>query len=284
MISFAVRNLRLFFRDKSAVFFSLLASLIVIGLYVLFLGDVWTAGMSELDNARQLMDSWVMAGLLAVTSVTTTMGAFGTMVLDRSRKISKDFYSSPVSRKSLAAGYIISSFLIGLVMSLSTLVLAELYIVSEGGSLLSATALIKVLGLLLLSCLSNTSIMFFVTSFFASENAFSTASTIIGTLIGFLTGVYLPIGMLPAPVQWVVKLFPPSHAAALLRRAMMPSPISRGAVLPAGYAADLQRHLGSVFCFGGKALSPSGSILFLLAAAALFFALSVLNISRKARR
>jgi multidrug/hemolysin transport system permease protein len=35
MIIFAVRNLRLFFRDTSAVFFSLLASLIVIALYVL---------------------------------------------------------------------------------------------------------------------------------------------------------------------------------------------------------------------------------------------------------
>jgi multidrug/hemolysin transport system permease protein len=240
--------------------------------------------MSGLDNARQLMDSWVMAGLLAVTSVTTTMGAFGTMVLDRSRKISKDFYSSPVSRKSLAGGYILSSFIIGLVMSLLNLVLAELYIVAKGGSLLSAAALIKVLGLLVLSGLSNTSLMFFITSFFASENAFSTASTLIGTLIGFLTGVYLPIGMLPAPVQWGVKLFPPSHAAVLLRRAMMPSPISQGTVLPSEYAASLHKHLGSVFFFGGKALSGLGSMLFLIAAAALFFILAVFNISRKARQ
>ncbi len=38
MIGMAKRNLKLFFRDKSAVFFSLLAVFIIIGLYALFLG------------------------------------------------------------------------------------------------------------------------------------------------------------------------------------------------------------------------------------------------------
>ena len=41
MISFVSRNLKVFFRDKTAVFFSLLAVLIVLGLYIFFLGDVW---------------------------------------------------------------------------------------------------------------------------------------------------------------------------------------------------------------------------------------------------
>ena len=41
MNTFIKRNVRLFFRDRSAVFFSLLAVLIIIGLYALFLGDVW---------------------------------------------------------------------------------------------------------------------------------------------------------------------------------------------------------------------------------------------------
>ncbi len=38
---FIGRNLKLFFRDKSAVFFSLLAVFIIIGLYRFFLGDAW---------------------------------------------------------------------------------------------------------------------------------------------------------------------------------------------------------------------------------------------------
>ncbi|HCD44303.1 MAG TPA: ABC transporter, partial [Lachnoclostridium sp.] len=37
---FIERNLKLFFRDRSAVFFYLLSVFIIIGLYALFLGDV----------------------------------------------------------------------------------------------------------------------------------------------------------------------------------------------------------------------------------------------------
>ena len=57
MIGFAKRNLLLFFRDKTSVFFSLLAVFIIIGLYALFLGDVWISSFSDMQGVRFLMDS-----------------------------------------------------------------------------------------------------------------------------------------------------------------------------------------------------------------------------------
>ena len=48
MKALCIRSLRLYFRDKGAVFFSLLAVLIVFGLYALFLGDVYTDSLSDL--------------------------------------------------------------------------------------------------------------------------------------------------------------------------------------------------------------------------------------------
>ena len=93
MINFMKRNLLVFFKDKASVFFSLLSVFIIIGMYALFLGDVWTSGMQDITGARNIMDCWIVAGLIAVTSVTTTMGAFGTMVEDKSKKIIKDIHS-----------------------------------------------------------------------------------------------------------------------------------------------------------------------------------------------
>ena len=89
MIAFAKRNLKLFFRDKSSVFFSLLSVLIVLGLYVLFLGDQLVSSMKDVTGANRLMDSWIMAGILAVTPVSTTLGSFGTMVADKAKKITE---------------------------------------------------------------------------------------------------------------------------------------------------------------------------------------------------
>lgn len=282
MSAFATRNLKVFFRDRSSVFFSLLAVFIIIGLYVLFLGDVWTGSLQGMTGVRFLMDSWIMAGLLAVTSVTTTMGAFGTMVEDKAKKISKDFYSSPISRSGLAAGYIISSYIIGIIMTLITLVLAEIYIVAFGGTIMPFITFLKVLGLILLSTLTNTSIILFIVSFFKSSNAFATASTIIGTLIGFLTGIYLPVGQLPEAVQLVIKVFPVSHSAALLRQAMMEMPLSSTfAGAPMEAAAEFRQFMGVEFKFGEATVSPVISVIVLLLTAAVFFGLSIFNMSRK---
>jgi multidrug/hemolysin transport system permease protein len=282
MIGFTIRNLLIFFRDKTTVFFSLLASFIIIGLYVLFLGDVWTNSFTGIENAREFMDNWVMAGLLAVTSVTTTLGAFGTMINDKTRKINKDFYSSPVKRSALAGGYILSAFIIGFILSIVTLILAELYIVAEGGAWMSFDVLLKVIGIILLADFSNTALMFLIASFVSSENAFSTVSTVIGTVIGFITGIYLPIGNLPEAVRWIIKLFPPSHAASLLRQVMMKEALYKSfANVPTKYASELKEFLGVTFRYGDWEVTASASIGILIAAGILFYLLATWVMSRK---
>lgn len=285
MIAFAVRNLRIFFRDRAAVFFSLLAVFIIIGLYALFLSDVWTAELEGFTGVRYMMDSWIMAGLLAVTSVTTTMGAFGVMVEDRSKKIYKDFSVTPVRRGSLAGGYVISAVTIGIIMSVITLILAELYIVSGGGELLDAGAMLKTLGMIVFSTIANTSMVLLIVSFFKSANAYATACTVIGTLIGFLTGIYMPVGNLPEGVQWVVKCFPPSHSALLFRRIMMEAPVSQSfSGAPAEVTDGFMHQMGVIFDFGGTDASPWVSVAVLAVSAAVFYALSVYVMSRKKDR
>ncbi|MDP4108628.1 MAG: ABC transporter permease [Bacillota bacterium] len=282
MKKIALRNLRIFFRDRSAVFFSLLAVFIIIGLYVLFLGDTFSSQLKDVKSARFLMDSWIMAGLLAVTSLTTTMGAFGVMVDDRSDGIIKDFLASPLSRAKLIGGYALSSFAVGSIMSLITLILAEVYIFVYGGELLSFIALLKVLGVIFLAVLTGNAMLLFTVSFFKSQNAYAAASTVIGTLIGFLTGIYVPIGSLPEAMQFVIKIFPISHAGALLRQIMMEKPASISfAGAPTGTLQSFNRNMGVIYSFGNADISARTSILYLFVSAAVFYILSVFFVSRK---
>lgn len=282
MIGFTVRNLKVFFKDKMAVFFSLLSVFIIIGLYALFLGDVWASDMGDLPGVHFLMNSWIMAGLLAVTSVTTTMGAFGTMVFDKEVKMTKDFVASPIKNRTIAAGYILSAIIIGVIMSLITFVLAEIYIFAYGGELLSAVSALKVLGLILLATISGTSMVLLIVSFFKSMNAFATASTIIGTIIGFITGIYVPIGSLPESVQMIVKCFPVSHAAMLFRSVMMEDAMGvTFAGAPAQVTDSFEQMMGMSFKFGDTEVTVAMSIAILLVSAVVFFLLAMLNMSRK---
>lgn len=282
---FIERNLKLFFRDRLAVFFSLMSVFIIIGLYALFLGDVWmNDSMKELKNAQALMNSWLVSGLLTVTSMTTTMGAFGIMIDDKVQKINKDFDSSPIRRSSITGGYIGSSFLIGVIMSLVMAVVAEIYIVHSGGEWLTPMACIKVFLLILLTSLTNTSLVCFVVSFFKSHSAFSTASSILGTLIGFLTGIYLPIGTLPESVQTVIKAFPVSHGASLFRQVLMEVPMGNSFDgIPPIYLEEFKEYLGVSFRFGGHEVTPTVSVVILLCTAVVFYSLSLFNMLRRNR-
>lgn len=282
---FIERNLKLFFRDRLAVFFSLMSVFIIIGLYALFLGDVWmNDSMKELKNAQALMNSWLVSGLLTVTSITTTMGAFGIMIDDKVQKINKDFDSSPIKRSSITGGYIGSSFLIGVIMSLVMAVVAEFYIAHSGGEWLTPMACIKVFLLILLTTLTNTSLVCFVVSFFESHSAFSTASSILGTLIGFLTGIYLPIGTLPESVQTVIKAFPVSHGASLFRQVLMEVPMRNSFDgIPSIYLEEFKEYLGVSFRFGGHEVTPTASVVILLCTAVVFYSLSLFNMLRRNR-
>ncbi len=282
MSTFIKRNVKLFFRDKSAVFFSLLAVFIIIGLYALFLGDVWLNEFPDIDGSRFLMDSWLIAGLLAVTSVTTTLGAFSVMVEDKAKKIAKDFYSAPIKRRSITGGYLFSVFIIGVIMSIVALVLSEAYVLLNGGELLGVAAALKVLGIILLATLSNTALMCFIVSFFKSQNAYATASTIIGTLIGFIAGIYLPIGTLPEAVQTIVKVFPVSHAAVLMRQVVMDVPIDAAfAGAPQEALDGFNGMMGVSYKFGDFTVTPWMSIAFLVVAGILFYSLAMMKMSKK---
>ena len=131
-----VRNCKIFFRNKKGVFSSLIAALVVIVLYVFFLGDNMKKSLVELENADHIIDAWIMSGFISVASMTTTLGAMGLMIRDKENGCIKDFFCSPLKEWQIAGGYVLSSYIVGVLMSIFTLIAAEIYIVCRGGELL----------------------------------------------------------------------------------------------------------------------------------------------------
>ena len=282
MLNLAKRNILIFFRNKNAVFFSFMGVLVVIGLYLLFLGDTYTSNYEGVDGVREIMDNWVMAGMIAVSSITTTMGAFGAIVQDREKHLLNDMSVSPLKRRSIAGGYIISSYVIGVIMSVFTFILAEVYIVFNGGELPALKCIIEVLGIILLGVFSSSAMVFFVVSFFRTSGAFATASTILGTLAGFLTGIYVPVGYLPKGVQWIVKCFPVTHIAALIKQVMTKNPMEKvfdGA--PQQLADTFAADMGIRLSYGSYTATVPLHLAVLVFTGLMFSSLAVINLSRK---
>ncbi len=282
MMAFSKRNILLYFRDKTTVFFSLLAVIILITLYVLFLGDMTANGLPDFPEKKALLTTWFIAGILAVTSMTTTLGSFGILVEDRANKTYMDFYSSPISRPKLVGGYIISALVVGFIMCTFTLVASNVFLLISEEAVLSSTQMMAAGGVIILSVLASGSMVLLLVSFFKTSNAFAAASTVIGTLLGFLAGIYIPIGGLPDYIQSVVKLFPVSHSAALFRQVLMDGPLLDAfSNSPSELKQAFQIDMGILYEINGKKTSILFSVLYLCGTTLLFFVLSLLVLKRK---
>jgi multidrug/hemolysin transport system permease protein len=264
------------------VFFSLLAVIILIALYVLFLGDMTAKGLPDFPAKKALLTSWIIAGILAVTTTTTTLGSFGILVEDRANKTYMDFYSSPISRSKLVGGYIISALVVGFIMCMFTLIASNVFLLISGEAVLSFAQIIEAGSVIILSVLASGSMVLLLVSFFKTSNAFAAASTVIGTLLGFLAGIYIPIGSLPDYIQSVVKLFPVSHSAALFRQLLMEGPLLDAfSNSPSEIKQAFQIDMGMFYEINGEKTSKLFSVLYLCGTTLLFFVLSLLVLRRK---
>ena len=222
------RNLKLYFRDKAAVFFSLLSVIIVLALYVLFLSNVQVQSIKQQvgnsikeTDISYLTNTWILAGMLSITTVTSTLGALGFMVNDKEKKILMDFKSSPLKMSTYPTAAIITAIIVGTIMSTLTLTIYTSYIYINTGYLLNPITLTKTIALIITSTTMSASLMGFLISFLNTNNAFSSISILIGTTIGFTNGLYIPLGQLSNNIQNIIKLLPFSHIASLFRRILM---------------------------------------------------------------
>lgn len=224
IFSLISRNLKLYFRDRTAVFFSLLSVFIVVGLFVLFLAKIQvdtimesTINISE-EKIAYLVHSWILAGLLSIITVTSVLGGFGTMVHDREKRIIMAFKSSPIKEWVYPFVNVVSAFIIGVMISTVALAVYTICIYFISGYVLPMTTLFSAFTMILYASLVNAFIGGCIFSFVKTSSAFSAISILIGTCIGFINGVYVSIGSISAMIVNVLAFFPSLHIATIFRK------------------------------------------------------------------
>ena len=280
-----LRNLRLYLRDKMAVFFSFLSVIIILLLYILFLGamqkDNLTGDFGSVLGVDWLVSSWIMAGLLTVSTVTVPLTALGTMIQDRQNGMINDFYTSPIDRRILALSYLMSSWIIALIMVSLNLIIGQIYVVINGGELLGLFATLQIYGIILLSIITFSSIFFYIALYMKTLNSFGILSTLVSTFIGFLGGIYLPIGIMVKNVQNVMNVLPSAHSVTLMRNVYMQGAIDK-------VFGDLPQYIYDEYAYtyglevnvGGYTAQNILLVFAMIAFAVTFYILSVIKLSK----
>ena len=279
------RNLKLFYKNRSAMFYALFSVLILVGMYALFLGRLLVQATEGAPGGEALTISWLIAGLVGIGGIGGAMQGIFTMVADKESKADRLFLVAPISRGYLVRGYMASTLVIAFAVPLVTFMGMSLYLWFLLGSLpFTMFQVAQALGVMVLSSLSCTAVVNLIASTMKDPRSFSTASSIINTLAGFIMGVYIPMGTLPVVVQQGVMLFPPSHVVVMLRQILMRYHLEATFLgAPGAYRTELEHLLGIEVSLFGLAVTPVVSVSYLLATTAGLYAISVWLTNRRGK-
>ena len=215
MLALIKRNFLLYFRNRSGVILSLFGAIIPFVLYIVFLKNNYK------DHSSQLMDLWLIGGVLAVTGLTTTLAAFSRQVEDRERKVTDDLFITDLGPWGLQLSYLVSSVIIGFLMQVIMFAFMLSYFTLADNISFEWGILPYLVLLMLLNSLLATLINALIVQCFKSVDSLGKLATVIGATSGFLVGTYIPIGTLPNMAQNLMKLTPSNYMASLLRQVLM---------------------------------------------------------------
>lgn len=284
-----VRNVRLYFRDKGSIFFSLLSMIIVIGLMVFFLGDMNIEGITELleqfpgrdaaedaDNAKKIVLSWTCAGILSINAVTVTLAVYSVMIKDRVNGKLSSIYTAPVSRLAITAGYIAAAWVASVLMCILTLAISEIYGMAKGLEVFSLMTHVKLLGMIMVNSFTYASFMYLIALIAKTEGAWNGIGTVIGTLVGFLGGIYIPIGTLSDTVGNIMKCTPIIYGTAMFRSVMTKDIVDTTfAGVPEEITEEYRKVMGICLKVGKRQLGITEEWLILLVCGILFLGIGV---------
>lgn len=294
------RNMGLYFRDYSAVFFSLLSMIIIIVLMVFFLGNInngdlldaislipGRGGDADIKTIEQFSFLWTCAGIITINASTVTHAFYSTMIKDRTGNRLNSLLVMPVKRPVFVLGYISGAWISGVLMSIITFEVVEVIGIMKGMEILPFETHVKLLLLIMLNTFVYSAVMFLLATVIKSQSAWSGIGIILGTLSGFLGGIYFPIGAMSDGVQKVVKCFPFIYGTSLFRKVMM-MPLENtffdGA--PEVMRQEVDRTMGMDLFINNNQLSEPSKVGILIVVGVVFIILSTicLTISKKKDR
>ncbi len=220
------RNLLLYFRNKSGVFFSILGALISFVLYLIFLKETMTPDWPQLSQTNQLLDTWLISGTLTVTAITTTLTSLTQVVKDQETKVFQDLSLTDIGARRLQLSYLFSATLIGAIMQVILFTVMFTYFYYANHTVITLLQLVNILVLMFFSSLLSAALNLAIIQKMKTVETFARFSSIVGTAAGFLVGTYVPIGALPNFAQMLMKLTPGSYIASLYRQILLTPTLS----------------------------------------------------------
>lgn len=304
------RHLKMIFANRIRMMYTLMVPVIILVVYILFLRQLEISsiqanlpGLAANDNPQLLkhistiVDSWMLSGLLSISTITVSLQINSLIVEDKEHGINRDFIASPVSRRVLIFSYFLYNFLVTALLSLVVFIICILFLAIQGEFVMGAADFFGSLGVMLFSCILSTLITTFICLFVNAEGVLASIIAAFSAAAGFLMGAYMPISMLPTGIRYACAVFPLTYACALSRFGFLATPFvnlgnylaANPSIVPEGYTATqimetIEGGFGyRIDFFGAAKIDVGYSALVVVVFLLLFLVLNILCSKRLAK-
>lgn len=234
ILGFIKRNVLLFFKDWQSILFSLLTSIIVLVLYLLFLkGTFVSAIQSAMEQYPRLAsivsqkdidmfaNLFLLSGILGSAMISVPFSCITVVVKDRANKVDYDILSTPLKRGQIIFAYFVSAVLTSILLNSIILAVGLIGIRMQGNMYLNISQVVKAFSVVALGSISASAIFMIVVLFFKTVSACEAFFGILSAASGFVIGAYIPISQFSNEVQTVCNLFPASQITIMLRNILL---------------------------------------------------------------
>ena len=234
ILGFIKRNVLLFFKDWQSILFSLLTSIIVLVLYLLFLKGTFVVAINkemeqypglasvvtekDIDMFANLL---LLTGILGSAMISVPFSCITTLVRDRASKVDYDILATPLKRGQIIFAYFVSAVLSSTLLIGIILTIGLVGIRMQGNIYMNASQVVKAFSIVALGSISASAIFMIIVLFFKSVSACEAFFGILSAASGFVIGAYIPISQFSNGVQTVCNLFPASQITIMLRNMLL---------------------------------------------------------------
>ena len=234
ILGFIKRNVLLFFKDWQSILFSLLTSIIVLVLYLLFLKGTFVsaiqsameqypglASMVPQKNIDMFANLFLLSGILGSAMISVPFSCITVLVKDRANKVDYDILATPMKREQIIFAYFVSAVLTSTLLTDIILAVGLIGIRMQGNMYLNASQVVKAFSVVALGSISASAIFMIIVLFFKTVSACEAFFGILSAASGFVIGAYIPISQFSNEVQTVCNLFPASQITIMLRNILL---------------------------------------------------------------
>jgi len=223
------RNTKLFFKDKGMFFTSLITPMILLVLYVSFLGNVYRDSFfasfpEQTILPEELINGFVggqlISSLLAVSCVTVSFCSNMLMVQDKANGSIRDLTISPVKGSTLAVSYYFATMISTLLICFAAALICLFYVANIGWYLRAADVACLILDIFLL-VMFGTALSSIIGFFMSTQGQISAVGSSVSSCYGFICGAYMPISSFSPSLQKVISFLPGTYGTALIRNHAM---------------------------------------------------------------